>query len=56
MWAEVFILSRHKNLLTEAPRLLLLEVMLTRKHCTMPEQVLLKSSISCNGQIGHQEN
>ena len=56
VWAEVFILSRHKNLLTEAPRLLLLEVMLTRKHCTMPEQVLLKSSISCNGQMGHQEN
>ena len=56
VWAEVFILSLHKNLLTEAPRLLLLEVLLTKKHCTMPEQVLLKSSISCNGQMGHQEN
>ena len=30
--------------------------MLTRKHCTMPELTLLKTSISCNGQMGHQEN
>ena len=49
VWAEVFILSRHKNLLTEAPRLLLLEVMLTRKFCTLPEKILLKTSISLQG-------
>ena len=56
VWAEVFILSRHKNLLTEAPRLLLLEVMLTRKFCSLPEKILLKTSISYNGQMGHRES
>ena len=49
VWAEVFILSRHKNLLTEALRLLLLEVMLTRKFCTLPEKILLKTLISLQG-------
>ena len=49
-------LSRHKKLLTEAARLILLEVRLTNKHCTEPERVLLKTSISCNGQMAHQEN
>ena len=56
VWAEVFLRSRHKNLLTEAPRLLLLEVMLTRKYCSKPDQMLLKTSISCNGQMGHHES
>ena len=56
VWAEVFLLSRHKNLLVEAPRLLLLEVMLTKRYCSMPEQLLLETSISFNGQMGHHES
>ena len=56
VWAEVFLLSRHKNLLVEAPRLLLLEVMLTKRYCSMPEQLLLETSVSFNGQMGHHES
>ena len=56
VWAEVFLISRHLNLVTVAPRLLLLEVMVTRRSCSKPEQELLEKSISFNGQMGHQES
>ena len=56
VWAEVFLLGKRKNSLVMAPRMLLLEVMLTKKHCSNPEKTLLKSSISHNGQMAHPEN
>ena len=56
VWAEVFLISRHLNLVTVAPWLLLLEAMLTRRSCSKPEQELVEKSISFNGQMGHQES
>ena len=49
-------MSRHRNSLVEAPRLLLLEVMLTKQHCSNPEKKLLETSMSCNGQMVHHES
>ena len=56
VWAEVFLLCKRKNRLVMGPRMLLLEVMLTRKHCSNPEKTLLEASISYNGQMAHPEN
>ena len=56
VWAEVFLMAKHRNSFVEAPRLLLLEVMLTKKHCSAPEQALLQTSLSTNGQMAHHES
>ena len=40
VWAEVFLTVKHLNQFVDAPRLLLLEVMLTSKHCSYPETTL----------------
>lgn len=56
VWGEVFITSKHRNSLEHGSRLLLLEVMLTRKHCTFPEKTVLKTVMNTNGQYGHPEN
>lgn len=56
VWAHVFILSKHRNSFQQAPRILLLEAMLTEKFCTMPEKTLLAVSMSTNGQMAHPEN
>ena len=55
VWAPVFLLCKKMNRLEAAPSMLLLEVMLTRKHCTCPERTLLAKSISFNGQMAHPE-
>lgn len=56
VWAEVFLMAKHRNTYTEAPRLLLLEVMLTKMRCSNPEKALLKSSLTTNGQMAHHES
>ena len=56
VWAEVFLTAKHRNSFQEAPRLLLLEVMLTKLRCSPPEQALLKVSMSTNGQMAHHES
>ena len=56
VWAECFLMSKHRNSFQQAPRVLLLEVMLTEKFCTVPEKTLLKTSMSTNGQMCHPEN
>ena len=56
VWAEVFLTVKHLNRFVDAPRLLLLEVMLTSKHCSYPEKTLLSKSLSHNGQMAHPEN
>ena len=47
---------KHLNRFVDAPRLLLLEVMLSSKHCSYPEKTLLATSLSHNGQMAHPEN
>ena len=56
VWAEVFLMVKHRNSMVQAPRVLLLEVMLTKKHCTNPESALLADSLSFNGQMAHHES
>ena len=56
VWGQVFLLAKRENSLVLAPRMLLLEVMLTRKFCSYPEKTLLKTSLSTNGQMAHPEN
>ena len=56
VWAEVFLVMKHKNRFLDAPRALLLEVMLTTKYCSYPERTLLATSMSTNGQMCHSES
>ena len=56
VWAEVFLMAKHRNLFVEAPRVLLLEVMLTKQRCSAPERMLLEKSMSFNGQMAHHES
>ena len=56
VWGPVFAQIKQYNLFIEAPRALLLEVMLTAKHCSYPERTLLSSSMSPNGQMAHPES
>ena len=56
VWAPVFLLSKQMNRLEAAPSMLLLEVKLTKKHCSYPERTLLATSISFNGQMAHPES
>ena len=45
VWAECFVTIKHRNSFLEAPRVLLLEVMLSSKHCSFPERTLLATSM-----------
>ena len=56
VWGHIFLLARKANSLVLAPRVLLLEVMLTRKFCRYPEKTLLLNFLSHNGQMAHPEN
>ena len=56
VWGPVFAQIKQHNLFLEAPRALLLEVMLTAQHCSYPERTLLSSSMSTNGQMSHPES
>ena len=56
VWAEVFLTVKHRNSFLEAPRVLLLGVLLTCRHCSIPEKSLLQASMSTNGQMAHHEN
>ena len=56
VWGHVFLLAKTANSLVLSPRVLLLEVMLTRKFCSYPEKTLLLHSLSHNGQMAHPEN
>ena len=56
VWAEVFLMAKEMNRFEHGPRLLLLELMLARKHCTKPEFTRLKTSFDFNGQFGHHES
>ena len=55
VWAPVFLLCKKMNRLEATPSMLLMEVMLTKKHCSNPEQTLLAKSMSFNGQMAHPE-
>jgi hypothetical protein len=55
IWAEVFLMAKHRNTVVEGPRLLLLETMLINKYCSNPEKMMLATSISINGQMAHHE-
>ena len=56
VWAEVFLTAKEMNRFEHGPRLLLLELMLAKKHCSQPEFTMLKSSLDFNGQNGHHES
>ena len=56
VWAPVFFTIKHLIRFVDAPRVLLLEVMLGSKHCSYPEKTLLATSLSHNGQMAHPEN
>ena len=56
VWGHVFLLARKANYLVLAPRVLLLEVMLTRKFCRYPEKTLLLNFLSHSRQMAHPEN
>ena len=56
VWAECFLTIKHRNSMVMAPKVLLLEVMLTSKHCSNPEKTMLSTSMSFNGQMGHHES
>ena len=56
VWAPVFLLCKMMNRLEATPTMLLLEVMLTKKHCSYPERTLLATSMSFNGQMAHPES
>ena len=56
VWAECFVTIKHRNSFLEAPRVLLLEVMLSSKHCSFPEWTLLATSMSFNRQMAHHES
>ena len=55
VWAEVFLTAKQMNRMEHGPRLLLLEVMLAKKHCTYPEFTMVKASLDYNGQYAHHE-
>ena len=56
VWGPLFLTSKLKNQMEDGSRLLLLEMMLAKKHCSNPEFSVLKDSMDHNGQFGHPEN
>ena len=50
VWAEVFLMAKEMNRFEHGPRLLLLELMLAKKHCSQPEFTMLKSLLDFNDQ------
>jgi hypothetical protein len=56
VWAESFLTAKRKNKMVDGPRLLLLELLLSKKYCTYPEFTVLKSSMDYNGQYAHHES
>ena len=56
VWSEVFLRSKIRNTCVEGPRLLLLETILTRVHCSYSERSALYPSLNTNGQYCHPEN
>ena len=56
VWAEVFLTAKEMNRFNHGPRLLLMELMLARKHCTKHEFTVFKTSFDFNGQFGHHES
>ena len=56
VWADVFLKAKEMNRFGHGLMLLLLELMLTRKHCTKPKFTMLKTSFDFNRQFGHHES
>ena len=56
VWAETFLTAKIKNRFEDGSRLLLLELLLSKKYCSMPEFVVVKTSMDFNGQYAHHES